>query len=248
MYFILVMNKIKQVKTKYGYINVMTNDFIGKYFLKNKYWDDDNINNILLVIKQNKSIIDIGANIGSHTLQYSKYIDDGCKVYSFEPQTFLFKNLLSKTVADNELKNVELFNCALGHKNIDGSMNKLCDKGRELNYNINSETNFGGLNLGKGGEKISIKTLDSFNFDNIGFIKIDVEGAEKLVILGAIQTLKRNRPIVLYENNYKQITNDMRKMFNLTDSEYYFNIELFFLKYLKYSKLERVGDDIICFP
>ncbi len=45
------------------------------------------------------------------------------------------------------------------------------------------------------------KTLDSFNLTNINFIKIDVEGHEKLVLEGAVQTLKNNNyPKILFES------------------------------------------------
>ena len=242
------MNKIKQIKTEYGFINILTNDFIGKYFLNGIYLDDEIIKKIFEIIPKNKNIIDIGANIGSHTLRYSKYVDNNCKVYSFEPQKFIFDNLLSKTIEDNELKNVKLFNIALGNKNITGSMNKLCDKGRPMNYDTNYETNFGGTNIGFGGQPVDIKTLDSFNFDNIGFIKIDVEGAEKIVIQGAKETLKKNRPIVIYEKNYKTLTEDMNKMFDLKYSEINFDIKSFFMDELKYSSMENFGNDIICYP
>lgn len=48
---------------------------------------------------------------------------------------------------------------------------------------------------------VPITTLDSFNLNNIGLIKIDVEGFEKNVIEGAQETLKRNRyPRILFES------------------------------------------------
>lgn len=43
----------------------------------------------------------------------------------------------------------------------------------------------GGLNLGRGGERVYVSTLDSFNLSGVTFIKIDVQGAEKLVLYGA---------------------------------------------------------------
>lgn len=47
--------------------------------------------------------------------------------------------------------------------------------------------------------EIQIKTLDSFHLENIGFIKVDVEGHELEVLLGAENTLKKNRPKLLVE-------------------------------------------------
>ena len=41
--------------------------------------------------------------------------------------------------------------------------------------------------------------LDSLSIDNVGFMKIDVEGHEESVIIGAEQTIRRCRPILLIE-------------------------------------------------
>ena len=48
-------------------------------------------------------------------------------------------------------------------------------------------------------EKVLIQTLDSFAFQNVGFIKIDVEGHELSVLRGAIATIERERPNFLIE-------------------------------------------------
>ncbi len=69
-----------------------------------------------------------------------------------------------------------------------------------------------------------------------------------MVIQGAKETLRKNRPIVYYESNYKQITNDMVNMLNLSTNEIMFDIQSFFINELKYSKLEKLGNDIMCYP
>ena len=51
-------------------------------------------------------------------------------------------------------------------------------------------------------EEVEIKTLDSFDLDNIGFIKIDVEENELNVLKGSVETLKKsNYPKILYKSN-----------------------------------------------
>lgn len=47
----------------------------------------------------------------------------------------------------------------------------------------------------------NLRTLDSFKFDNIGFIKIDVEGHELKVLKGAVETLKKYSPTLCIEQN-----------------------------------------------
>ncbi len=46
-----------------------------------------------------------------------------------------------------------------------------------------------------------LRTVDSFKFSNIDFIKIDVEGDEQSVLEGALETLKEYRPVVVLEQN-----------------------------------------------
>ena len=47
--------------------------------------------------------------------------------------------------------------------------------------------------------KVELKKLDEYEFKNIDFVKIDVEGFENQVVLGAEDTLKRNKPIIIVE-------------------------------------------------
>ncbi len=49
------------------------------------------------------------------------------------------------------------------------------------------------------GESVEMVTLDSFNLDNVSFIKIDVEGHEIEVLKGARATLERNKPVMVIE-------------------------------------------------
>ena len=46
-----------------------------------------------------------------------------------------------------------------------------------------------------------MKTLDSFNLENVGFIKIDIEGHELKALLGGLETLKKNRPVIVFEEH-----------------------------------------------
>jgi hypothetical protein len=73
----------------------------------------------------------------------------------------------------------------------------------------NSEhDNFGGFSLHKQSKsfevcnEIEVSTLDNFNFNDITLIKIDVENHENEVLLGAKQTILKNKPIIVLENSY----------------------------------------------
>jgi FkbM family methyltransferase len=152
------------------------------------------------MIAKDMAFVDIGAHIGTYTWTCGK---KASHTYSFEcsPKTFCY---LAANVALHQMEyQVSLFNCALG------------DKEKEVDYIVRSED--GGGNGVKALSsvdqyykkiKIPMKTLDSFHLDNIGFIKIDVEGCEKEVIEGAKETLTRNNyPSILLESwgSYKEI-------------------------------------------
>jgi hypothetical protein len=62
------------------------------------------------------------------------------------------------------------------------------------------KVNYGGMSLGHDGELTVARTIDSLGLGNVSFIKIDVQGAERLVIYGARETIKRCLPVVNYED------------------------------------------------
>jgi hypothetical protein len=63
----------------------------------------------------------------------------------------------------------------------------------------NQPVNYGGMSLGNDGELTQARAIDSLGLNNVSFIKIDVQGAEKMVIYGARETIKRSLPVVNYE-------------------------------------------------
>ena len=76
---------------------------------------DEAENFIWNYLKKNDIFIDIGANIGTTTLEASKKIGVDGKIFSFEPNPRIFK-FLQKNILLNKCKNIELFNFALGSK------------------------------------------------------------------------------------------------------------------------------------
>lgn len=131
-------------------------------------------------------VLDIGANIGciSQALEC-----EGFNVVAFEPQPEVF-NLLRKNMTG------EAHNIALGSTEGVGVMPKI---------RYDDKNNVGGMSIGSAGVlgtiSVPIKTLDSFEFDSVGVIKIDVEGFEEEVLRGAVNTIKRHKPILYIEDD-----------------------------------------------
>ena len=83
---------------------------------------------------------------------------------------------------------------------------------------------------------IDVKTLDAYAFDDVKLIKIDVEGHEQSVILGAIKTLKKCNPILVVEIEQRHLKCDICDVFK-TILE--LNYEGFFLNQGKLIKLDE---------
>ncbi len=144
-------------------------------------------------LKPGQLILDIGANIGSHTLFFAQKFGNQCNVLAFEPQRLVFQNLCAN-LALNGLTNVHALNVALGET--PGMI-------RVPALNFNTENNFGGLNIEghEVGDNIPLITIDSLNLSRCDFMKIDVEGMEESVLKGAKETIEKFKPIIYLEND-----------------------------------------------
>lgn len=131
---------------------------------------------------QRRVCIDIGANVGLWAIDLVNHFD---QVIAFEPVTE-FQECFRKNVTK---QNYTIHPVALGREESFIDMNIV--EGNTGHSHINPDT------YGKG--KIPLKTLDSFNFQNIDMIKIDVEGFEEEILAGAERTITQNHPILVIE-------------------------------------------------
>jgi FkbM family methyltransferase len=153
------------------------------------------------IINVGDAVFDVGANFGFYTLYLSKYVGDQGQVYSIEPIPLTFE-ILSNNVKKMPLNNVLLFNCGISDKESSGTMEiPTYDSGGQNFYQARiikekkSNPSFRDC-------VVDLKSLDSFLPSvkkSIRFIKIDVEGHELQVILGATQLIERFRPAFLIE-------------------------------------------------
>ena len=206
--------------TKYGKFTCYNNDIVFSSSLRNGeiYEEELIINYIIPLLKNEKekelTILDIGGHIGTHTILYSKLLN--CKVLTFEPQTKIYE-ILSKNIEDNQLTNCTIHNCAVGHTNIQTTMSNMLYDGYdcEIEYDTNKTLNYGGIGLGKNGESVNMITIDSLKLDNCDYMKIDVEGAEILVVMGAFDTIQKFKPLIWFEQTDKIVSNEMKESMNI---------------------------------
>jgi FkbM family methyltransferase len=197
-----------RITNEYGSIDYYTNDQeMVKQILPNLFFEQKYVEEWLTQYIENSTVaLDIGAHCGSHTLMYKKIKPD-LLVYAFEPQSMMH-DLLCKNVIMNQLANVWCFNKAVGNISGKVEMNECVSDGHNptgrIRYGTRDLYNLAGLEVGSGGEVVEMIRIDDYDFPKIDFMKIDVEGYEPLVIEGAVETIKRDRPIISYESNSKR--------------------------------------------
>lgn len=136
-------------------------------------------------------VIDLGAGIGTETLIFSKLVGDLGKVFAIEahPKTFHY---LQKLKYFNSLNNVFIFNIAIG-----SSKDKVIITNYE-NHQANKIVNKKNI---KNGFEIDQITMDEFviknKIDKIDFLKINIEGSEKFIIDGLINSISIIRNIAV---------------------------------------------------
>ena len=239
-------NNMEDFETPYGLITLFRNEkFIINDFKRGSYWDIDTLNILKQYINPKCNILEIGGHCGTSSIVYSSFLENENKVYVYEPQFNMF-NLLVKNINQNNLQNKIIpFNSGVFCYNGEGAMNDidLDGEGGEVSKRYNEENNlkcnFGGISLGGNGEKIKLVTVDSMELDNIGFIHCDAQGAENFIFSKALNTLKKFRPVILFENNMEQakyLYNTVCKNYPSYEEESKFDITKYCMETLNYSK------------
>ena len=222
----MLIKKLKLIKVEKFLSYIL--DLIDKYYHQKK------INEFLIKLNL-KKVIDIGAHKGEF-LENIISIKNRIKVYSFEPQSKIFKDLKKKF---KNKKNINLFNLAISNSN----------KFKKLNINIKTSTStFSSYNQNSFWKKIKdflltgfknksivnselvlTNSLDSFckkkKIKNIDLLKIDTEGHEMQVLDGAKKLLKNDIKFVLIEFHLSKIYKD----YNSVKIEKILKINNFFL-------------------
>jgi FkbM family methyltransferase len=158
-------------------------------------------------IHRGTTVIDVGAHIGTHAVRMSGFVGAPGRVYAFEPQKKIFRELVHNLEL-NGVKNVVPLRFALG------------DRAGIVEMNAAVDGNEGGTSVGHGGDRVELRTLDSFGFKNVSVIKIDVEGFEDAVLDGAHDTIRRTRPVLIVEiqggNDYDTASSEIRAKIDAT--------------------------------
>jgi FkbM family methyltransferase len=198
---------ISQLLVKAGlckFFLIKKDDFVLRFYpsaMSKSLWVDKNDriedeNFFRRYLKPGNVVVDVGANIGSLTLVASSMVKESGKVYAIEPHPQIYQYLCSN-IQLNQRNNIRSLNFAVG--NMEGSIHFSNITTDDMNSILNNEDI---------GISVPIKTLDTIllNEPVIHLLKIDVEGYEKNVLMGAMKIIHKVQCIYFesFETNFKK--------------------------------------------
>jgi len=145
-------------------------------------------------------VIDVGANIGALTVPLAQAVGPTGHVVAIEPQRLMFQ-LLCANVALNSLANVTCLNAASGAR---GGTIAVPQIDPHNPMSPGSVSFHASLPNGAVTERVPITPIDTLPVrlvDNVRLIKIDVEGMETQVLMGAEEVVKAFKPALYVEND-----------------------------------------------
>jgi protein O-GlcNAc transferase len=172
-------------------------DLITPYVLcEQQDWFENEIRLLRRLLQAGDKVIDIGANYGVYTLSMARTVGPSGAVWAFEPASATAE-LLARSVELNGFKQVTL----------DRSAVSSAAGTARLTLHHNSELNAlerGGISAAGGAsESVPLVTLDGcrekYNWQDIGFVKIDAEGEERNILKGGVAFFTELSPLVQYE-------------------------------------------------
>lgn len=145
------------------------------------------------LVRRGSVVVEVGANIGAHTVLLSRLVGVEGAVHAFEPQRIVFQTLCAN-LALNQCVNVFTHQAGVGAAT--GSITAPPVDPASVN-------NFGGISLQTAGpgEVVPLVTLDSLGLRRCDFLKADVEGMEFDVLLGGEALIRSFRPVMFIEND-----------------------------------------------
>ena len=161
-------------------------------------WAEEEIYFLSAFIDAGAVILDMGANVGTHALAFSRFAGARGLVIAIDAQERMHE-LLVLNVALNAVENVRCIRAIVGRETGLRFVPAECHQAR---------TNFGAVSYLDSSAKsdrssglvpLSMITVDDLLLQGCDLMKIDVEGMELDVLLGAVETIARYRPPIYFE-------------------------------------------------
>jgi FkbM family methyltransferase len=201
---------LQRYDCRYGTMFALPSDnVIGKSLRIYGEWAEHELSILRPFISPGATVVDVGPNIGTHTLPFSRWVENG-HVIAIEAQPAICE-ILRFNCRQNGCANVRVVNAICGEKR--GHV--------EFQSDYTSDENFGGISFAgaradtrfavrrwldrlrtSAVSSIPVVTLDDLcRGQTASFIKLDIEGMELEALRGGLRLITRCRPVVAFEQN-----------------------------------------------
>jgi FkbM family methyltransferase len=184
-----------RAETRFGPMFTLQGDaVIGRSLRLYGEFAGDEVDSILTFLRPGDHVLDLGANIGVHSLAFAQIVGPTGRVISVEPQHYCFQ-LLSANVTLNQLAQVHALRAAVGETRGACAVPRIDPTHR---HNAGATT-VSTTTQTQGQDVVPMITVDSLALARCDLIKIDTEGFEDRVLMGAQATLQAHRPVLYAE-------------------------------------------------
>jgi len=185
---------------------------VGFQILQNAQFDPEEVDMALQLLTLRREVfgdgvvaLDIGANIGVHTIEWAKHMHGWGKVIAVEAQERIYY-ALAGNIAINNCFNARAIYAALGAEEgelkipkpdylIPGSFGSLELRQSEKNEFIGQPIDYSPQNS----QAVRMITVDGLKLPRLDFIKMDIEGMELEGLAGALKSIDAYKPLLLIE-------------------------------------------------
>jgi len=152
-------------------------------------------------LKPGATVIDVGANMGSHTLEFARTVGPQGSVLACEPTAHVFARLLANLEANRDLRPRVHADQVMLMAAPDAALPAQLVSSWPLGSDPERDETSWGRPYPTTGARVS--TMDRWvaeqNVERVDLIKLDVEGNECIVLDGAVDVLRRHRPVIVCE-------------------------------------------------
>jgi len=214
-----------------------TDDPIGTCLYYYGEWAEQEFEIIDKLVNTESSCIDLGANIGTHTVWLSKKCFRGY-IFSIEPQFYIFQLLNTNIVLNDATNCIPINSFVMNYKGVKSMAALIAypEPNVKVNYgefNIRAHQNDNGI-------KTNVMKLDDLDIRDkrIDFIKMDCEGSEKEVLLSGQNLITKSKPHMYLEFNGKNGNDEVLYALNDLGYNCYWHV------YTKYNKNNYKSNNI----
>lgn len=194
-------DQVEIADCRHGRFAFLRNDnIIGRSLRLYGEWAEAEIALARVFLRPGDRVVDVGANIGTHSIAYGRLVGASGEVISCEPHPYMFA-LLARNTEENSPSRVRLLEMAIGATSGTLWMD-LPAQEASLNFgSLQATETSQGADAAATRVPVARECLDNLDLGSVRLLKMDVEGSEIHVLQGASQLLSIHRPIVMAESN-----------------------------------------------